>query len=139
MSVPKATLLKARVVNAAAREFWLEGELSCPCCLIILRDESGQTWRVYYDDETYRWYTSPWQEPFPEIGTVIGDEDFQYRHVQLSESDKIVGSRIINIEEYAADGSAHMEIIFENDFRLECHHTFSDETSGFEVVRRSVA
>jgi hypothetical protein len=125
-----------RVIGrGAAKEFWHEGQISCPCCPILLEDDAEVCWRVYYCDEEYVWKIDHGQVPFPRIGDVTGDQQMQWRSVRLAGEEHLIGRRVNSVEELHAGDNAQMQISFDNDALLSMHHDYSADTSGFEILK----
>lgn len=64
-------------VGLYAREFWLEGNLVSPCCVLFLLFENGECLSASYNDENCIWEVKG-QSPAPDFSTPEGDSAYYY-------------------------------------------------------------
>lgn len=122
-----------RVYRAAAREVWLDGELSCPCCPIFLEDEQGQCWKLFYDDEICEWQIKHSNIPFPEIGFEAGDNEIKWIDVDLKDGHRLIGKTLTEFSTQTKDRLALGSISFDEAVKLQVEHSLSDDASAFKI------
>lgn len=133
IGVDKA-ILGERMVRAAVREFWLEQQLSCPCCPVFLEDQNQRCWRIFYDDEELSWGLDTGKMPFPEVGSIVGNEEMEWRDVNLAGANRILGIATVGLDQSNTEDEAQFVISFDNGVCLSLRHRFSDDSSSFVIL-----
>jgi len=124
----------ANIIEAAATEFWLDGQLSCPCCPIFLKDDNSKCWTVSYDDEYHKWRVDLDKLDYPIVGTKQGDDHMLWREVELTGSKSIVGNKIISFKEIFSERAREAIVLFANGSTLNFKHNFETERSEYNVL-----
>lgn len=122
-----------KVCRTAAREVWLDGKLSCPCCPIFLEDQHGQCWKLFYNDEVCEWQIKHSNMLFPEIGFETGDNEVKWIDVNLRGSYSLIGKTLTG---FSAQTEAHCAVgslTFDEQIMLRVEHQFSDDKSQFVI------
>jgi hypothetical protein len=123
------------VVRVAAREFWLDGELICPCCPIFIETEDRRAWKVFYDDERCAWKIEPSNLEFPTIGSSMGEGEMKWFDVELRGGSQLVGRRVLRFEAKHDEGeTAAGTLRFDGPLTLAVTHKFDTERSDYSVT-----
>lgn len=134
MQIRDADPSGVNILEAAATEFWLDGELICPCCPIFLKDDNSRCWGVRYDDEYHKWRIDLDGHDYPIVGTKLGDDHMLWREVELTGSESIIGNKIVSFKEFFSKGGREAIVSFANGSALKLSHNFKTERSEYTVL-----
>ena len=135
MKNKETKLIGRKLTRIAAREFYLDGIISSPCCPLFIEDENQECWQLYYDDETYEWKLHPKIQNFPEIGTIRGDSKMQWKDVEVANAPLFEGKAITAFATKSGEKSCSAKLFLENGWVIFTTYDFETETQQFQVTQ----
>lgn len=112
--------------KAVSREFWLDSELICGCCVLFIESVDGSRWQVLYDHEMSKWVIENTNDlPIPD--TELGDSEFRYPHVDWTDIYSIRGEGLIEFNSYSTATEHIAELIFQECEALVLVYAFKTE------------
>jgi len=120
------SLVNASLVSFVAREFWLEGNLVNPYCLLFMGDDQGRAWEFFLNDEDYTWKLKR-TGSVPPTSHVEGDSTFRYLHRDLFPEYPIQKIPIMKFVEFDRGDAAIAQLEFKNDRTFVFSYFYASE------------
>lgn len=121
------------ISRLAIRQFWLDGELSSPCAPLFIEDTDQACWKLWYDDETWRWQLSRAEETFPVVGSERGDHQFKWRDIEPEGAGALADHRVIGVETNEDRHRAQACVRFENGSCLKVTHDLKADRTNLLI------
>lgn len=133
MNINSKKIVDSTIVRLAARQFWLDGELSSPCSSVFFEDADQVCWKLWYDDENYVWRLNESNEAFPIVGEEKGGDGFIWRDIEPAGAGALLNIRVMGFETIEDRDYARAFLRFENGYSLEVAHYFRTDKSDLKI------
>ena len=125
--------LAMKIIDLAVCEFWLDGELSSPSCVLFIKDQHQNCWKAFFDDEENLWRLHSTDEAFPSVGWETGDREMLWRDIRPDGASKVIGYAVASITVFDDQLNGGLILKFQNGASIALSHNYRADTTSFAI------
>ncbi len=128
------TLTGKRCRRIVARELWLNGKPSSPMCPLFIQTDLDEWFRVYFDDENYRWRVEAIAEG-PKPREIQGDVKFTYKDVEVMSPVELLDTWVRDFAETEPGARAEARLKLSGGLVLVLEHDYKSDQETWRIER----